>query len=125
MWKLANIIPIPKPNKDNNIGTSYRPISLISTLAKTLEKTLLPYITDNIPHITTQHGYKSKHSTDNALHCINNTIATGFNQKLPPERTITVALDMSKAFYTINIHTLKDKLTHTSIPNTITKFIAT
>ena len=28
MWKLANIIPIPKPNKDTNMGTSYRPISL-------------------------------------------------------------------------------------------------
>ena len=27
MWKLANIIPIPKPNKDTNMGTSYRPIS--------------------------------------------------------------------------------------------------
>ena len=25
-WKLANIIPIPKPNKDMNIGTSYRSI---------------------------------------------------------------------------------------------------
>ena len=29
MWKLANIIPIPKPNKDTNMGTSYRPISLL------------------------------------------------------------------------------------------------
>ena len=36
-WKLANIIPIPKPNKDMNIGTSYRPISLISVIVKTLE----------------------------------------------------------------------------------------
>ena len=42
MWKLANIIPIPKPNKDTNMGTSYRPISLLSVVAKTLEKCLLP-----------------------------------------------------------------------------------
>ena len=27
IWKLAKIIPIPKPNKDTCIGTSYRPIS--------------------------------------------------------------------------------------------------
>ena len=33
-WKLANIIPIPKPNKDMNIGTSYRPSSLLSVIAK-------------------------------------------------------------------------------------------
>ena len=36
--ELANIIQIPKPNKDTNIGTSYRPIPLLSVIAKTLEK---------------------------------------------------------------------------------------
>ena len=41
--KLASIVPIPKPNKDTD--TSYRPISLLSVIAKTLEKSLLPYIT--------------------------------------------------------------------------------
>ena len=34
VWKLANIIPIPKPNKGINIGTSYRPISLLSVIEK-------------------------------------------------------------------------------------------
>ena len=33
-------------------------------------------------------------------------------QKLPPECTITIELDMSKAFDTINTHTVIDKLTH-------------
>ena len=42
----------------------------------------------------------------------------------PPARTITVALDMSKAFDTINIHTLIRKLLQTNIPGTIIKFIA-
>ena len=107
-----------------NIGTSYRPISLLSVIAKTLEKTLLPYITNNIPHIPTQHGFKSNHSTSTAPHNINNTIATGFNQNKPPERTITVALDMSKAFDTVNIHTLSHKLHQTNIPYTIIKYIA-
>ena len=40
-WKLANIVPIPKPNKDTDKGTSYRPISLLSIITKTLEKSLL------------------------------------------------------------------------------------
>ena len=39
----------------------------------------------------------------------------------PPARTITVALDMSKAFDTINIHTLIRKLPQTNIPGTIIK----
>ena len=123
-WKLANIVPIPKPNKDTDKGTSYRPISLLSVIAKTLEKSLLPYITANIPNTPMQHGYKTQHSTVTALHTLNNTVAKGFNQMAPPARTITVALDMSKAFDTINIHTLIRKLLQTNIPGTIIKFIA-
>ena len=49
-----------------------------------------------------QHGYKTQHYTVTALHTLNNTVAKGFNQMAPPARTITVALDMSKAFDTIN-----------------------
>ena len=71
-----------------------------------------------------QHGYKTQHSTVTALHTLNNTVANGFNQMAPPARTITVALDMSKAFDTINIHTLIRKLLQTNISGTIIKFIA-
>ena len=123
-WKLANIVPIPKPNKDTDKGTSYRPISLLSVIENTLQKSLLPYITANILKTPTQHGYKTQHSTVTALHTLNNTVAKGFNQMAPPVRTITVALDMSKAFDTINIHTLIRKLLQTNIPGTIIKFIA-
>ena len=42
----------------------------------------------------------------------------------PPARKITVALDMSKAFDTINIHTLIRKLLQINILCTIIKFIA-
>ena len=38
MWRLATIVLIPKPHKDTNMGTSYRPISLLSVATKTLEK---------------------------------------------------------------------------------------
>ena len=41
----------------------------------------------------------------------------------PPARTITVELDMGKAFDTINIHTLIRKLLQTNIPGTTMKFI--
>ena len=41
----------------------------------------------------------------------------------PPARTITVAIDISKAFDTVNIHTLIGKLLQTSTPGTILKFV--
>ena len=123
-WKLANIVPIPKPNKDTDKGTSYKPISLLSVIAKTLEKSLLPYITANIPNTPRQHEYKIEHYTVTALHTLHNTVADGFNQMALPARTIMVALDMSKAFDTINIHTLIRKLLQTNIPGTIIRFIS-
>ena len=116
MWKLDNIIQIPKPNKDTNIGTSYRPISLLSVVAKTLEKCLFPYVTANITQTPTQHGYKAQHSTVTVLHTLNNTVAKGFNQMASPAQVITVALDMSKAFDTVNTHTIIGKLLQTSTP---------
>ena len=122
--KLANIVSIPKPNKDTDMGTSYRLISLLSVIVKTLEKSLLPYIIANIPNTPMQHGYKTQHSTVTTLHTLNYTVAMGFNQMAPPARTITVALDMSKDFDTINIHTLIRKLLQTNIPGTIIKLIS-
>ena len=59
-----------------------------------------------------------------AIHTVNKTVAKGFNQMTPPARIITVALDRSKAFDTINIHTLIRKLLQTNIPRTIIKLIA-
>ena len=64
---MANIVPIPKHNKNIDKGTSYRIISLLSVITNILEKSILPYITANIPITPTQHGYKTQHSTVTAL----------------------------------------------------------
>ena len=121
IWKLANIVPIPNPNKDIGKGTSYRPISLLSVIAKTLEKSLLPYITGHIPNtptrvqnttlysdsITLSKQHRSKGVQPNGSPCANNHCSTR----------------LSKAFDTINIHTLIRKLLQNNIPGTIIKFI--
>ena len=96
---------------------------LLSSIAKTLEKTLIPNITGNIPDFSHQHGFKHKHSTHNNLHNICRQITKGFNNPRRPQRTVAVALDMSKAFDTVNIHKLIHKLTLTNIP-IIIKFTA-
>ena len=61
IWKLANIIPISKPNKDINKGTGEEPSSL-----------------PNSKHTKhTQHGYETQQSTVTALDTLNNTVAKG------------------------------------------------
>ena len=125
IWKLANIVPIPKPDKDLNVGKSYRPISLISNIAKILERIILKRIQPHLPNKEYQHGYKRKHSTTTALQHLTNTIAQGFNKKRPPKRTILVAIDMSRAFDVIDHQKLIEKLmTLTDMPGLYIKFLA-
>ena len=50
-----------------------------------------------------QHYKRNHHSSDTASHNLNNNIATGFNQEQRPARLITVVIDISKAFSTVNI----------------------
>ena len=134
IWKLANIVPIPKPNKDIDKGTSYRPISLLSVIAKTLEKSLLPYITANISNEPTQHGYKTQHYSDgtipskqhrsigvqpNGSPCANNLCSTRYEQSFRHnEHTHTyqkAATDQqSQHLSTITQATTIDKSTHSN-----------
>ena len=89
-----------------------------------LIQSLLPNIKATIPNTPTQYGYKTQHYTVTARNTLNNTVAKGFHQMVPPAQTITVARDISKGFDTINIHTLIRKLLQTRIKGTTIKLIA-
>ena len=49
-WKFANVVPIPKPNKDTDKGTSYRPISLLSVNTDTGEEPSSLHISKHTKH---------------------------------------------------------------------------
>ena len=70
-WRLATIIPIPKPGKNPAEPTNYRPIALTSCLCKTLErminKRLFWYLESNNPITPIQSGFRSEHSTNDHL----------------------------------------------------------
>ena len=46
-WKMGRVVSLLKPGKDASKGESYRPISLLSPVAKTLEALLLPSIRES------------------------------------------------------------------------------
>src|SRR6478609_3345734 len=89
-----------------------------------MEKSFFHTSPANIPNNPHQHGFKTHHSTSTALHQLTNQITQGFNKPQPPDRTIVVSLDLSKAFDTVTIHSLIHKLHQTNIPPTIIKYIA-
>jgi hypothetical protein len=62
--KVAKIILVLKPGKNPNHVTSYRPISLLSTISKLLEKLIYHRINSLIDEIPLhQFGFHHSHST--------------------------------------------------------------
>jgi hypothetical protein len=94
IWKKALVIPVVKPGKPAEVSTSYRPISLLCPAAKILERLLLPDITEALKPADCQHDFRPP---------ISAMISSGFNHSKLPLRTVVVALDLSKAFDTVNL----------------------
>lgn len=70
IWKTARVIPLLKPGKPADEASSHRPISLLSPIAKIIEKLIAPSINNNIKLASHQHGFRKCHSTTTALHAI-------------------------------------------------------
>ena len=93
-WKEGRIIPLLKPGKPADQGKSYHPITLMSPVAKLVEKLLLLRLQEHLPLADHQHG----RSTTTALNCVTHKISTGLNRPKPYERTVLV--DLTSAFDT-------------------------
>ncbi|KAL4148403.1 hypothetical protein QTP88_002656 [Uroleucon formosanum] len=83
-WVTAIIKPIHKPNKPKNHVSSYRPISIICSMTKLLEKIinarLMWYLESNNLLSNLQHGFRKNNSTLDSLAIIENEIKETFNQ---------------------------------------------
>jgi len=123
-WKKANVIPIPKPGKPSNEAKNFRPISLLNSLSKVLEKVLhvriLEYCDANHLLPNNQFGFRSKHSTVHALIRLFEEAIMGFN-----DRKITIAafLDIEKAFDTMWVEGLIYKLINLEFPDYLIKIV--
>jgi hypothetical protein len=98
-WKVGQIITIVKPEKNPNDITSYRPISLLPTLSKILEKIFLKRLTP-ITHESKlipshQFGFKKEHRTNEQPH----RLVYKTNNDLESKHYCSAAfIDISQAF---------------------------
>ena len=101
-WKIANILPFHKTGKDKLFAASYRPISLLRSLAKIFERIIfnriLAFENKHKMLISEQFGFRQKRSRVQQLIRLVNTISTNLNKN---KTTAMVLLDLEKAFDTV------------------------
>ena len=110
LMKLAEVIPLYK-GKSRESETNYRPISLLTTMSKVVEKVVYSrvytFLSNTGQICESQYGFRSKHSCEHAVaHVVGSVLKNLENNK----STISVMLDLSKAFDTIEHSIMLQKL---------------
>ncbi|KAF7489848.1 Retrovirus-related Pol polyprotein from type-1 retrotransposable element R1 [Sarcoptes scabiei] len=116
-WKKASLIIFPKPNKsDYHLHQNYRPISLLSSIGKLLEKILQieiqNYLIENNKINPNQHGFTPKKSTITALFAIKNKILSDKQHKM----TSLITIDFTGAFDNADWNIILNNMHQLQIP---------
>ncbi|RVE43981.1 hypothetical protein evm_011365 [Chilo suppressalis] len=118
MLKRSLITPVHKAGDKTKID-NYRPISLLPTLSKILEKSitsrLVTFLENNNFFSPTQYGFRQNMSTTNAIEDVIQQIAQNLDAK---KKCLAIFLDLARAFDTVSIPILLLKLENASIRGT-------
>ena len=113
--KIAKVLPLFKKGDDTVFG-NYRPISLLSTFSKVFEKTVFNQVYDyfqiNRLFFKSQYGFRIGHSTELAALQFADKILNDLDNHNTP---VSIFLDLSKAFDTLDHNILLTKLEHYGI----------
>ena len=100
-WRVATIIPIPKPGKNSVYPSNYQLIALTSCLCKTMEymvnKRLIRFIESNNLYTNSQCGFRSQRSTMDHVVRLETSIREANIQK---QHLVAVFFDLEKAYET-------------------------
>lgn len=124
VWRHAIVCPIPKAGKPAELPTSFRPISLLTSISKMYERFIARFLDrfteDNGILPSFQFGFRNQHSTVMALNIFQNDILLSANKKEP---TVAVSLDIEKAFDTTWIEGLVYKLRNLGFPRNLCSIV--
>lgn len=108
--KMANVCPIYKSG-EKQLASNYRPISLLSSLSKIIEKVmnkrLLKYLEELNIFSENQYGFRNGKSTEDAVTKLVDSVIAKLDRGY---RCAGVFLDLAKAFDTVSRPLLLDKM---------------
>lgn len=98
-WKSGITVPVPKPGKDPTLNSSYRPITMLSSLSKLMERIIQRRINHKLESdsifSSNQAGFRKGRSTTNILATFKHIITKSMEEK---KFCIVVYLDLEGAF---------------------------
>jgi hypothetical protein len=123
IFKTAIVIPINKTGKKNDIR-DYRPVSILTSFNKVIEKILyrriMSFITKNNLLYCKQYGFREKSNTEVAAVELINEIRKNIDNK---KKVSLVMMDVKKAFDSVNTKQLLDSLERCGIRGTALRLI--
>jgi hypothetical protein len=109
-FKIAKVVPVFK-NGDKTNPDNYRPISLLSSFSKILEKVvsirLCSFLEEEKILSKLQFGFRKSHSTVHAMVHFLNNLSVNLNAK---KHTVAIFCDLRKAFDTVEHSILLKKM---------------
>ena len=124
-WKIATLRMLLKPDKLPSLTTSYRLISLISSIVKLFERVIEQRLRSNLEHIgfinKHQSGFRKAKSTDDHLFRLSQSIMESFNIG---EHVVSAFLDVEKAFDDVWHNGLRYKIFQLDLPTKMPRWLS-
>ena len=102
VMKIAEVVPLYK-SKSPHEGCNYRPISLLTTISKILEKVMYSrvygFLDSKNQMYKSQYGFRARHSCD---HAVSEVVSDILKNNEKGKYTVVLFLDLSKAFDTLD-----------------------
>ena len=124
-WKIATLNLLLKPDKLPSLTTSYRPISLISSIMKFFERIIEKRLRSHLEKIgflnKHQSGFRRAKSTDDHLFRLSQSITESFNRG---EHVVAAFLNVEKAFDNVCHNGLRYKIFQLDLPTKMTRSLS-